>query len=114
MFISSGPDATALVVANATSLTVASGFLIFTTGAHEALFPPLSSLLPYIENEDQRDAIKAGWERRRVERGSKIVVPVPSAMSLVLQMPRGNLETINPRPLVMEVVKQDLDQYVLR
>jgi len=33
-------------------------------------------------------------------------------MSLVLQMPRGNLETINPRPLVMEVVKQDLDAWV--
>ncbi|KAH0829046.1 IKI3 family-domain-containing protein [Lanmaoa asiatica] len=30
-------------------------------------------------------------------------------MSLVLQMPRGNLETINPRPLVMKVVKADLD-----
>ncbi len=31
-------------------------------------------------------------------------------MSLVLQMPRGNLETINPRPLVMEIVKQDVDK----
>ncbi|KAE9404784.1 IKI3-domain-containing protein [Gymnopus androsaceus JB14] len=49
------------------------------------------------------------WEKRRVERGSKIVVCIPSAMSLVLQMPRGNLETINPRPLVLEVVRQDLD-----
>lgn len=34
-------------------------------------------------------------------------------MSLVLQMPRGNLETINPRPLVMEIVKQDIDRYSL-
>jgi elongator complex protein 1 len=34
---------------------------------------------------------------------------VPSAMSLVLQMPRGNLETINPRPLVMKVLKDNLD-----
>ena len=33
-------------------------------------------------------------------------------MSLVLQMPRGNLETINPRPLVLRVVKQDLESYV--
>ncbi|PSS15418.1 hypothetical protein PHLCEN_2v3256, partial [Hermanssonia centrifuga] len=31
-------------------------------------------------------------------------------MSLVLQMPRGNLETINSRPLVMEIVKQDVDK----
>lgn len=49
------------------------------------------------------------WTIRKVERGSRIVVAVPSSMSLVLQMPRGNLETINPRPLVMEVVKHDLD-----
>ncbi|KAF8885990.1 IKI3 family-domain-containing protein [Infundibulicybe gibba] len=49
------------------------------------------------------------WEKRRVERGSRIVVAVPSTMSLILQMPRGNLETINPRPLVLEVVRQDLD-----
>ena len=51
-------------------------------------------------------------EKRRVERGSRIVTVVPSTMSLVLQMPRGNLETINPRPLVLEVVKSDLDASV--
>ncbi|KAH6913768.1 pol II transcription elongation factor [Coprinopsis sp. MPI-PUGE-AT-0042] len=49
------------------------------------------------------------WVDRKLERGSRIVVAVPSNMALVLQMPRGNLETINPRPLVMQVVKQDLD-----
>ena len=52
----------------------------------------------------------AGSQSRKVERGSKIVVAVPSTMSLVLQMPRGNLETINPRPLVMEVVTKDLNE----
>lgn len=60
------------------------------------------------ENEEVKEAAK-GWSSRKVERGSRIVTAVPSTMSLVLQMPRGNLETINPRPLVMEVVKQDLD-----
>lgn len=39
---------------------------------------------------------------------------MPSNMSLVLQMPRGNLETINPRPLVMAIVRQDIKRYVLR
>ena len=29
-------------------------------------------------------------------------------MSLVLQMPRGNLETVHPRPLVLAVVRQDI------
>lgn len=47
-----------------------------------------------------------------MERGSRIVVAVPSAMSLVLQMPRGNLETISPRPFVLEVVRADVAQSV--
>ena len=29
-------------------------------------------------------------------------------MSLVLQMPRGNLETVHPRPLVLAVVRADI------
>jgi elongator complex protein 1 len=48
------------------------------------------------------------WETRRVERGSLIVAACPSSMSLVLQMPRGNLETVYPRPLVLAVVRQDV------
>lgn len=100
-----------VLASNTTSFTVASGFVIFTTSAHEATFAPLASLSVLLipsDNEDLKD-IPSTWEKRRVERGSRIVVAVPSAMSLVLQMPRGNLETINPRPLVMEVVRQDLD-----
>lgn len=53
-----------------------------------------------------------GIEKRRVERGSRIVVAVPSSMSLVLQMPRGNLETIDPRAMVMRVVRDDVDAWV--
>ncbi|KAF5375529.1 hypothetical protein D9615_009198 [Tricholomella constricta] len=99
-----------VLATNATSFTVASGFVIFTTTAHEAKFVPRTSLRALLDSQDvESKPEKADWETRRVERGSRIVVAVPSAMSLVLQMPRGNLETINPRPLVMEVVKQDID-----
>jgi elongator complex protein 1 len=62
-----------------------------------------------LEDADARlKDVQDKWTVRKVERGSRIVVAVPSTMSLVLQMPRGNLETINPRPLVMEVVTNDL------
>ena len=44
-----------------------------------------------------------------MERGARIVTAVPSNMSLVLQMPRGNLETVNPGPMVMNVVGADID-----
>ncbi|KAJ6593195.1 Elongator complex protein 1 [Mycena capillaripes] len=111
LFVTARSTPARLVASNATSFTVASGFLIFTTSAHEAIFVPLTSLPPLLLPNDDGDFkdIPTIWEKRRVERGSRIVVAVPSAMSLVLQMPRGNLETINPRPLVMEVVRQDLD-----
>ncbi|KAG5640485.1 hypothetical protein DXG03_008338, partial [Asterophora parasitica] len=112
--IASG-DSTHVLATNATSFAIAPGFVIFTTTAHEAIFAPLASLRSLLDSEDaestpeKTEKEKADWQARRVERGSRIVVAVPSAMSLVLQMPRGNLETINPRPLVMEVVKQDID-----
>lgn len=50
-------------------------------------------------------------EKRRIERGARIVTVVPSTMSLVLQMPRGNLETVMPRPLVMERVRADVQRW---
>ncbi|KAF8339341.1 pol II transcription elongation factor [Amanita rubescens] len=94
---------------NATSFTIASGFVIYTTSAHDAWFVPLNVLQSVLSvTEDEVKSMASTWETRKVERGSRIVMAVPSSMSLVLQMPRGNLETINPRPLVMEVVKQDL------
>lgn len=99
---------------NVTSFTIASNFLIFTTSAHVSHYAPLRTLAEYFDmpSSDVPEAPLPEWETRRVERGSRIVTVVPSAMNLVLQMPRGNLETINPRPLVMEIVRQDVDKYV--
>lgn len=107
-------DDTRTMSKNATSFSIASGFVIFTTTLHEVVFAPVALLPKLFEQTDAAapKEIPPDWPTRKVERGSRIVVAVPSSMSLVLQMPRGNLETINPRPLVMEVVKQDLDAYV--
>ncbi|EIW80500.1 pol II transcription elongation factor [Coniophora puteana RWD-64-598 SS2] len=103
------------IATNANSFTIASGYVIYTTTAHEAYFAPLDGLMyaltsseSTLRNESNISEAEK-WEKRRVERGSRIVTAVPSAMSLVLQMPRGNLETINPRPMVMAVVREDLD-----
>ncbi len=46
---------------------------------------------------------------RSIERGGRLVTAVPTKMSLVLQMPRGNLETIYPRALVLAGVRQLID-----
>ncbi|KAJ3555021.1 hypothetical protein NM688_g2799 [Phlebia brevispora] len=101
-----------LLAANANSFTISSSFLVFTTTAHVAHFAPLVALGGLLQRTSHTslDALPQ-WETRRVERGSRIVTAVPSNMSLVLQMPRGNLETINPRPLVLEIVKEDIDKF---
>jgi elongator complex protein 1 len=88
---------------NANSFTVSGDLVVYTTLAHEAHFVPASLLAT-------ADAsIDVAGERRRVERGSRIVTCIPSAMSLVLQMPRGNLETVNPRPMVMATIHADIE-----
>lgn len=92
-------------------MTVSSTYLIYTTTTHESRYAPLSVIRRLISGEVVSEKEKT-WESRRVERGSQIVTVVPSAMSLVLQMPRGNLESVNPRPLVLEVVKRDVLAYV--
>ena len=112
----------ALVVNSAvTSFVVAGSFLIYLTTAHESIYAPLAdiaSVLTVVENGDGSSSstskftsVSSTWERRRVERGSRIVTAVPSTMNVVLQMPRGNLETINPRPLALEVIRLNISRY---
>ena len=97
------------LVMNANSFCCASGFVIYVTTAHEAHFVRIHELFSVLSPGYPGDR-KVEGEVRRVERGSRIVTVVPSNMALVLQMPRGNLETVNPRPLVLEVVKKDVDR----
>ena len=88
---------------NANSFTVSGDLIVYATSAHEAHFVS-SSLLAAADSSTD-----VGGERRRVERGSRIVTSVPSTMNLVLQMPRGNLETVSPRPMVMAAIHADTD-----
>lgn len=98
-----------------TSFTLTSSFLIYTTTSHFAHFAPLVILERLANGDDLGGGGGSGgvgnelkWEERRIERGAKIVVASESEMSLVLQATRGNLETIYPRPMVLQVVKRDV------
>jgi elongator complex protein 1 len=121
-----------VLASDATSLARAGAFIVWTSATHEAVFAPVAEVnaLAFgagafaegsgkdgmdVSDSDTKNPkdVMASWERRRVERGARIVVAVPSATALVLQMPRGNLETVHPRALVMEVVKRDVEAYVL-
>jgi elongator complex protein 1 len=83
--------------------------VVFTTSNHQVYFAPTTSIRELLSEENPT---VPPWESRRVERGSRIVTAVPATMSLVLQMPRGNLETIYPRPLVLRRVYKDIDSSV--
>lgn len=100
-------DATAIAT-GVTSFTTTPEFLIYTTSAQSSHYAPLPSVVRVIEGEDVATVAEKEWEVRRVERGALAVVACPSSMSLVLQMPRGNLETVYPRPLVLSVVRRDI------
>lgn len=47
---------------------------------------------------------------RSIERGARLVTATPTNMNLVLQMPRGNLETISPRAMVVAGIRQLVDE----
>ena len=47
---------------------------------------------------------------RRIEAGARIVAAPPGGVDVVLQMPRGNLETVAPRFLVLPAVARALDE----
>ena len=110
-----------LVASDATSFHSTPDFLLYTTFSHEVKFVPLASLLPghdaYVTHSEglPRSPGQAAHAdqvslRRAVEHGAVIVTVVPSSTNLVLQLPRGNLETVCPRPLVLRIVRQHLDQ----
>ncbi|XP_065189160.1 putative elongator complex protein 1 [Sycon ciliatum] len=93
---------------NCTSFAVHDEYLLLTTHSHTcrciSLTTPVSELtvLKDADRNQLDDSI------RRVERGSRIVAVVPFDTKLVLQMPRGNLETIHPRALVLSAVRRHL------
>ncbi|KAK8006400.1 IKI3 family protein [Apiospora marii] len=92
-----------VLVKNCTSFLVTPDHLIFTTTNHLLKFVHLTELegLEVPADDPEKD------ERcRSIERGARLVTAMPTNMSLVLQMPRGNLETIFPRAMVVAGIRQ--------
>ncbi|XP_066992308.2 elongator complex protein 1 isoform X2 [Anabrus simplex] len=74
---------------NVTSLFVHPEFLLLTTSHHKLHCLRFTS--------EKLPELLSG---RRIERGARLVIAVDTRV--VLQMPRGNLECITPRPLVLQ------------
>lgn len=100
----------ALLVPNCNSFAVHDTHLAFTTTAHTSHF---------INLEQTPSAAIAGFSAkethlhdaalRAVERGAKIVAVVPRSAKVILQMPRGNLEVVWPRALILVAARTLLD-----
>ncbi|KAK3946392.1 IKI3 family-domain-containing protein [Diplogelasinospora grovesii] len=93
---------------NCTSFLVTPSHLVFTTSNHLVKFVHLCAAAEDLDvplDDPEND------ERcRSIERGARLVTAMPTKMSLVLQMPRGNLEIIFPRAMVLAGIRQLIEQ----
>lgn len=75
-------------------------------------FLPLNMLCCFdpLMGSDESNMALDGYEPRNVERGARLVAIFPTKPTLVIQMPRGNLETISPRALVLPYIMHKIQQ----
>lgn len=78
-----------------------------TIGSQPKLrFLPLSTLRdfdPLMGSDDQNVALD-GYEPRNIERGARLVAMFPTKPIIIVQMPRGNLESISPRACLLPYI----------
>uniref|UniRef100_A0A8C1FHC5 Elongator complex protein 1 n=1 Tax=Cyprinus carpio carpio TaxID=630221 RepID=A0A8C1FHC5_CYPCA len=99
-----------LVASNISSFVVYDDFLLLTTHSHMCHCLNLSTLsIKGLQSALSSDAHQNDETVRKVERGSRIVSVVPQDTRLILQMPRGNLETIHHQALVLAQLRKWLD-----
>lgn len=90
-----------------TSLKVTDSLLVFTNALSQVCFVHLNSATdPESFKFLQENGDVADERIRQMERGSLLVSCIPSKYSVILQAPRGNLETICPRMMVLSGVRK--------
>ncbi|CAI4217296.1 unnamed protein product [Parascedosporium putredinis] len=87
---------------NCTSFLVTPDHIIFTTNNHLVKFIHLDDPS---DMEVPTDDPEVDERCRSIERGARLVTAIPTNMSLILQMPRGNIETIFPRAMVVAGIR---------
>ncbi|KAK3082365.1 hypothetical protein LTS18_004277 [Coniosporium uncinatum] len=90
---------------NCTSFLVTHAHLIVTTTQHLLKF---THLAPTDDLEIPLDTPETDERCRSIERGARLVTAMPTTFAVVLQMPRGNLETIYPRALVLAGIRKSI------
>ena len=100
-----------LIMTQATSYVVTDQFILLTTHTHQLIFLPRGSVDQWESLARAALEAQSGNEelQRRVERGTLLVSAVIETSGVVLQMPRGNLETIHPRAMVLSSLRKHLN-----
>ncbi|XP_065059792.1 putative elongator complex protein 1 [Rhopilema esculentum] len=101
------------VADNCTSFSIHDEYLAYTTHNHLLRCLRLDSILKFVNSSD-KEQLQGEDFSRSLERGSRIISAVFNDTKVVLQMPRGNLETIHPRALVISFLKKQLDKLLYR
>jgi elongator complex protein 1 len=96
-----------LLAKNCTSFLVTQAHVLFTTSQHLLKFIHLTNAE---EMEVPADTPETDERCRSIERGSKLVSVMPSKFAVTLQAPRGNIETIYPRALVLAGIRNYIDR----
>ncbi|NXY46754.1 ELP1 protein, partial [Ceuthmochares aereus] len=103
------------VASNITSFATYNEFLLVTTNSHTCQCFCLKSISVKALQACLSSAAAPNSETlRKVERGSRIVTVVPQDTKVVLQMPRGNLEIVHHRALVLAQIRKWLDRLMFR
>lgn len=104
-----------LISQGVTSMLVTDSHLLYTTAQHQLKFVHLLHNSALYDDKDFKDPVIIGAEVdqdshdervRNIERGSVLVNSIPSKSCVILQAPRGNLETIYPRIMVLSDVRR--------
>ncbi|XP_051018144.1 elongator complex protein 1 [Acomys russatus] len=103
------------VASNITSFATCDEFLLLTTHSHTCqCFSLTDASLKTLQANLCGNNEASGEILRKVERGSRIVTVVPQDTKLILQMPRGNLEVVHHRALVLAQVRKWLDKLMFK
>ncbi|XP_049641142.1 elongator complex protein 1 [Suncus etruscus] len=103
------------IASNITSFAVYDEFLLLTTHSHTCYcFGLREASIKTLQASVSSSPVSNGETLRKVERGSRIVTVVPEDTKLILQMPRGNLEVVHHRALVLAQIRKWLDKLMFK
>ncbi|XP_055943072.1 putative elongator complex protein 1 [Argiope bruennichi] len=96
-----------IILSGCTSYYIHEEFLLVTT--IDNVLKCFSKKSDLLDTVIKNNALPSEVQSQKVEKGARIVIAPFKTTSVILQMPRGNLETIHPRALVLSAICKYLD-----